>query len=1213
MGERIWTPQQRSAIDACGGTLLVSAAAGSGKTAVLVQRVIERLTSDDPQRYCDADRLLIVTFTRAAAAEMRERITTELQKKLELNPWDTRMRRQMMLIKKAQICTIDSFCSKLVRDNFYKLDIAPDFRIADDSELKILRDGCINDVLERNYAEGDGDFFELVEQLIGDKNDNELSELIKSLDFYISSFPFPEDVMAALENAYSPKEPSETVWGRSVLEYVKKAAQYGLECNEIARGISSSDEKLTEKYLPSFERDAEILEEIQMAAVSRDWDSLYKKSSQAAITPLGKSTKLSYEAEIAKAARSVVERTMNSIRSCVISDSQEFEKEVSFTGRMVRTLIRLLREYYSEMAEVKSNRRILDFTDIEHMAVNLLVQRREALHGDYKPSSAYDYMNAYCKTDTAVALTGQFDEIMLDEYQDTNAVQSLIFSAVARNPEGTGKKALTDGVNMFMVGDMKQSIYRFRKAVPELFMEKFSRYTPYNADSPKYPALITLGANFRSRSEVTGAINYIFRQIMSPEMGGVRYDESQELSARAVYPESDDMTAELHFLSRPRGYALSGTEFEAEYIAGLISKMISDGFKITDKATGELRPARYSDFCILRRGISSNGRSYADALEKKNIPSWISTDGGLLDTDESNVVMSFLRVISNPLLDIPLMCVMMSPIYGFSPDEMAQIRLKERTAPFYGAALSMAKDGDKKCALFLESMERFRLLAATQPTDRLIEEICYSTGYLAAVSAMSKGDIRRANIRLLCEFAAKCEGSGSFGVGAFISTVDRMLEQGDDLPGAVSVTENSDVVRIMTIHKSKGLEFPVCIIAGLGTQFQKDGDAGGVITHSDLGVGMKMKEDGAWYETQIRRAIIERSHIENLSEEMRILYVALTRAKEKLIMVATPRSVKSCVNDAAIAVYNSSWNGQITPFAMSLSNSFAAWLAIAAIRHPDCGCFRDIADICVDTIASPGCRLKAVIHEGHNSPAEESAPEAECSELPENSPSEPDEALIDAIKERLDFRYPYGNLSGVPTKVTASELTKREHSGESINLVRPSFMMSGGLTPTERGKSLHKYMEFANFRAAAESPEQELKRLKKYGFLTETEADAVDTSKIAAFFAQMQPMLSEAENILREREFSVILDREHLSFVTDADIGDEPVVLEGECDCVLEFSDGTVILDYKTDRISNPEKLIEHYGTQLKLYRYAMEQVLQKPVKGIYLYSFYLDRLIEVE
>ena len=1212
MGERIWTPQQRSAIDAAGGTLLVSAAAGSGKTAVLVQRVIEKLTSDDPEKYCDADRLLIVTFTRAAAAEMKERITAELQKKVEQDPWDARMRRQMILVKKASICTIDSFCSKLVRDNFYKLDIAPDFRIADDSELKIIREDCINEVLERNYAEGDDDFFELVEQLIGDKNDNELSDLIKKLDFYIGSFPFPEDIMTTLENAYSADNPTETVWGQSVLEFVKKATEYGLACNAIACDVSASDEKLTEKYLPSFERDAEILQGIQKAAVSHHWDDLYRYSSEAEITPLGRTTKLPYEADIAKAARKVVEEVMEEIHVAIVSDEEGFAKEISFTGRMVRELMGLLREYYASMAEAKARRRILDFVDLEHMAVNLLVQRKNDLQGSPKSSSS-DYLNAYCKTDTALALTQQYDEIMLDEYQDTNAVQSLIFSAVARNPENADPRALTDGINMFMVGDMKQSIYRFRKAVPELFMEKFSRYTPFTAEDTKYPALITLGANFRSRYEVTEAINFIFRRIMSPEMGGVSYDESQELIARAIYPASDEMTAELHFLSRPKGHELNTADFEADYIASLIAKMLSEGFKVTDKRTGELRPARCGDFCILRRGISTHGRSYADALERKGIPSWISTDGGLLDTDEANVILSFLRVISNPLLDIPLMCVMMSPIFGFSPDEMAQIRLKERSAPLYGAVMSMAKDGDVKCAAFLESMEQYRLLAATQPADRLMEEICYSTGYLAAVGAMPNGDIRMANIRLLCEFAAKCEGSGTFGVGAFISTVDRMLEQGEDLPCAVSVTENSDVVRIMTIHKSKGLEFPVCIVAGLGTLFQKDGKGGEVITHNDLGIGMKMKEDGAWYETQIRRAIIERSNSENLSEEMRILYVALTRAKEKLIMVATPASVKSCINNAAIAVYNADENGQIPPFAMSQGNSFAAWLAMAAIQHPDCECLREVSTICVKPVPAPDCRLKAVIYDVDCEAEEEVNPETETEEKTATDDSQPDEALMSAIKERLSFQYPYEKLSGVPTKVTASELTKREHSGDSINLVRPSFMMSGGLTPTERGKALHKYMEFANFRAASESPEQELKRLQKYGFLTETEANAVDTSKITAFFEQMKPMLSEAEEILREREFSVILDREHTSVVTDSDIGDEPIVLEGECDCVLVYSDGAVILDYKTDRISDPDKLTEHYGTQLRLYRYAMELVLEKPVKGIYLYSFYLDKLIEVK
>ena len=438
-----------------------------------------------------------------------------------------------------------------------------------------------------------------------------------------------------------------------------------------------------------------------------------------------------------------------------------------------------------------------------------------------------------------------------------------------------------------------------------------------------------------------------------------------------------------------------------------------------------------------------------------------------------------------------------------------------------------------------------------------------------------------------------------------------MLEQGEDLPGAVSVTENSDVVRIMTIHKSKGLEFPICIVAGLGTAFKKDGEAGGVITHNDLGIGMKIKENGAWYETQVRKAIVGRSRLESLSEEMRILYVALTRAKEKLIMVATPSASKNFFNDAAVAVYQSG-DGKISPFALSQCNSFASWLAMAALRHPDCGCLRERTYIPVDADRACECRLKAVIYEAVGSEEEDSLPAESTDAAQQSTTPLPDEALMAAIRERISFRYRFEALSGVPTKVTASELTKREHSGESVSLVRPAFMMSGGLTPTERGKALHKFMEFANFRAAAESPDQELKRLQKYGFLTENEANAVDTAKVTAFFNRMKPMLDSAREILREREFSVILDREHTSVVTGADIGEEPILLEGECDVVLVYSDGAVILDYKTDRISDPRKLAEHYGTQLRLYRYAMEKVLDMPVKGIYLYSFYLDQLIEV-
>lgn len=1217
MANRTWTPAQRSAIDAHGGTLLVSAAAGSGKTAVLVQRVIEKLISDDPAIHCDADRLLIVTFTRAAAAEMKERIAAALQELLAENPWDTALRRQMMLLKKAQISTIHSFCSQLIRDHFYRLGISPDFRVADTAELKIMQEECVNEVLEIHYAQGDPVFYELVEQLIGDKNDGDLSELIKAMADYVDSAPFPEDFLRWLEEIYTSEAPEQTLWARATFEDVGRAVDYALYYNRMARDIAASDEKMNEKYLPSFDQDAMVLHSLEGAVADGDWDALYHAASIAAVAPLGRAQKLPPEAELAKAARAEVKAVMEDIRSSVISDRQIFAREIGFTGRMVRKLAELLRDYAALLSAAKERRRVLDFGDLEHLAVRLLLEKKPKEKDSDTVKAAptgRSYHEDYRKTDVALAVTQQYDEIMLDEYQDTNAVQSLIFAAIAKNPDGTDPRALTDGTDLFMVGDMKQSIYRFRKAVPELFLEKFKRYTPYTAEETQYPALITLGANFRSRREVTDSINFIFRGMMSEEMGGVTYDNTQALAARAVYPDAADMTAELHFLSRPEGCEQSGAAYEADYIAEMIAAMIAEGFQVTDKTTGQLRPARYSDFCILRRSMTGSGSSYVEALEAHQVPAWAAGDGGLLDTDEANVILSFLRVINNPLLDIPLMCVLLSPIYGFTPDELAEIRVGEKHAPLYDAVMTASKSGNAKCAAFLESMEKFRLMASTMAADRLMEEIYYSTGYMAAVRSQPNGEIRLASLRLLCEFAAGCEGSGTFGAGAFIATVDRMLEQGEDLPGASAVTENSDVVRVMTIHKSKGLEFPVCIVAGLGSQFNKDSDVGGVMTHNDLALGMKMKEDGVYYETQLRRAIIDRSYLESLSEEMRVLYVALTRAREKLIMVGTPRSVNACLNGAALAVSG----GDIPPYALVQSGSFAAWLMMAALRHPDGSVLRDRLNIHIDTIPDDS-HLKIILQTGEEEPEEpedsEAAAEAEetvpvSEAAPEEIPV--DEALVAAMEERLQYRYPYETLQNIPSKVTASELTKQEHSGNSIDLMRPSFLMTGGLTPTERGRALHKYMEFANFRAAAEAPDKELERLTKQGFLTETEAAAVDLARVNTFFEQMQPMLSDAREILREREFSVLLDKEHTKYVTDVEIEGESIVLEGECDCILVYDDGAVILDYKTDRIRDPGRLVEHYATQLRLYRYAMAQVLDMPIKGLYLYSFYIDELIAV-
>lgn len=1175
MAERKWTHAQADAIHARGGTLLVSAAAGSGKTAVLVQRVLERMT--DEQNPSDADRLLVVTFTKAAAAEMRERIAQQLSRMLAEDPSNTALQRQQILLGGAHISTVHSFCSELVRENFYKLNISHDFRIADDGEMSILRGEAITQVLEDCYAAENPDFYELVEAFSSDRDDNRLILSVNQLYNFIRSHPFPERWLREKSEMYSGSVPvEETPWGLCLLHFAREACDYSLSLIRDSLESMQADEKLCAAYTEAYQSDLAGLTALQRAAQNGEWDNVGELAANFVFTRL-KAVR-GYAEDPLKlrltACRDEVKSTVKKLAALFSATAQDCTNDLQALSPIVEQLFHVVTAFSHTLDQMKAERRLADFGDLEHWALRLLVRETE---------------NGYERTEEAIELSRRFDEIMVDEYQDTNEAQDLLFRAISQNEE-----------NLFMVGDVKQSIYSFRQAMPRIFLQRRSEFAEYDRENSRYPACIVLDQNFRSRSTVTDSVNFVFGQLMSSQAGDVEYSGKELLVAGASYPPQElcDTRLDILDLSMGQGSEDAMELLESRHIAETILQLIAQGLQVTEN--GVQRKAVFRDFCILLRSANQYAAKYAKELQLCGVPAWADSSSGFFEAPEISSVLSLLRVVDNPVQDIPLLSVLMSPIYGFTPDELSAVRLHLPKAPLYLALCEAAKQGDARAAKVLEELDSLRSLAATLPSDRLLHSIYQKTGYLTLVQAMTNGEQRLSNLQLLMEYAKKYEASGYNGLSGFIRFIDRLQEQNSDLPGASTISEASNVVRIMSIHKSKGLEFPVCILAGCARRFNKErGDA---LLHPELGLGIKRKEQGglARVTTLPREAIALEQERQSMSEELRVLYVAMTRAREKLIMLTTVKDLNSTL--ASIAPKLTA-EERISPYVVRSASSISDWLLSCALRHPSGGALRDRAlcsgELIADCVGAPWeiRVLPAPLVE------EESAQADSAVVMPP-----PDEALLSRIAGEIDFIYPDASLFGVPAKVSASELAA-ESAGEDYEILsRPAFLGKSGLTPAERGTALHQYMQFANYAAAAEHPEKELERLQIGGFLSEEEAAAVQLKRVTAFFqSSIAKRMLAAEICHREFRFTVEIPASLLKKEVPAE---QQVILQGAVDCVFVEPDGAVIIDYKTDRTSSPEELWSRYRVQLALYKMAIERVLEVPVKECALYSFALGQVV---
>lgn len=1177
-----WTTDQRYAIECRKGSVLVSAAAGSGKTAVLVERVIRRLTDKDNP--CSAEDLLIVTFTRAATAQMREKIGAAILKRLSEDPTDRHLRRQYMLLPFAKICTIDSFCNDLVRENFHALGISPDYSLLDNETAVIMKNDVCEAMLERAYEEDlDGRFSELSDMMSSGSSDEDFAKLIIKMYDISTAYPFPDLWLDSLIGEYSQPDINKSRWGSIIKKYVCDMLDYCVSSSRDVMTAMESDPIVADAYGAAVQSDINMYAELR-EKINSDWDEAFEAFKTVKYMSLGRVPK-GYESEtknVVTTARKKLKDLLKKVPGIMCVSSEEHADDMRLLRDPVTKLIELVKQFGREYSAEKDKMNSADFSDVLHRALNLL--------------AVSDGSGGYIKTDLARELSSHYVEILVDEYQDINEAQDMIFRAIS-----------ADENNLFTVGDVKQSIYRFRQAMPEIFLRR--RSTTHSFESGKYPLGITLGSNFRSRVGVTSCVNYIFRQLMSTEAGELEYDDSETLNAAAKYPERDTPDCELHVVT-DKGNRADTLEAQARYVAKYIERTVREGKMLVTKG-GALHPASYGDFCILLRTAKNVSSVYANALSERGIPVFSPETGGFFEAAEISFILSLLRVLDNPVQDIPLAAVMLSPLFGFSAGELADIRAsaKERleageTEPLYRSVAASADAGDEKAAAFLKKIESLRRLSLTLSAGELVRRVCEETGFDAIVGAMPDGERRRLNVGLLCDYAEKYEAAGNLGLSGFIRFIDKVARTSGDLATAARPSENADIVRIMTVHQSKGLEFPICILADMQHAFNERDNTESVLISSSAGLGMKRRtEDGiSVYDTASRRAAVITSERMGRSEEMRVLYVALTRAKENLVMVT---SVPNPEKGFAKVAVECGIGERANPFAVLRMNNFSDLVLTALMRHPAADELRKLSGVDVPIFLPEKDRFKLkVVVSDSESFMTESANEQKIAAKP---------VFFNEVQARLDYSDPRSVLSSVPAKRAASDGSERGINREYFASSRPAFMSSGGLTPAQRGTATHKFMQFSDYSAARADIESELARLVDGGFLSEDEGKTVNIGAAKRFF--MSPLAERifaSDNVMREKKFAALFPAKFFYLELTGEAAEEKIVVQGIADCVFVEDGELVIVDYKTDTGVDAEALLDRYSAQLEIYREALSQALGMPVKETLLYSFFMNSTVKV-
>lgn len=1178
---RNWTERQREAFEARGGSVLVSAAAGSGKTAVLVERVILRIA--DESNPCPANSLLIVTFTKAAAGEMRERIALALEEKIKENPNSSYLAQQQMLLPDAQICTIDSFCNSLVKENFHLLDVSPDFQIIDGSRHSIFVAKALETVMEENYRKNDPAFINLMETFFSNRDDSAFTNCVVQLYNHSRAYPFPEKWLDSVADNYDPNiEFKDNPWVKKLTDYVLSAAEYCLELNSQMEELYSEDEVLTKAYANACSEDRALILSFKEKLENGLWNEAVSAVSKRFATrgKLPKDVKEDPVAIQLEEKRGIIKKIVKDriIKYMAISE-EENNSDMNYLFPLIKKLVECTKEFSQELFKLKHEINAYDFSDIGQMAFSLLVKETD---------------DGYEKTDFAKELSERYVEILIDEYQDTNEQQNMFFEALSDNKN-----------NLFRVGDVKQSIYSFRQAMPEIFINLRESLDTYKDNN--YPSKIILDQNFRSRKEVTQYINFLFSQLMSKKASKIDYDENEELVPGADYYEKTEIPkAHLHLVdvSSDNFEGMDNIQCQAKYIAGLIKDMIAEERPVQSK--NGLRPVMYKDFCILLRSVKKAGKVFADELRKWGIPCYTEVKGNFFSSTEVEVMLSLLRIIDNPVQDIPLLSVLNSPLFSFTHDEIATLRINKRQGNLY-SCLVAAENENKKVADFLLFLRKMRYIASTSTAGDLIRRIYEETAFPAICQAIDgEGEMRKANLMLLAEYAVTYEKTGSIGVSGFIRFIDKLAENKDELDASNPISENADVVRIMTVHKSKGLEFPVCFLANTNSRFNAEDEKKSLVINSELGVGLIRRDTNtlADYETIPHSTAKLLKNISSKEEEMRILYVALTRAKEDLFIISGVKNLYKAIPKLACDIDTK--KQRIAPFSVLSQDNYSNWIIKAALRHPDCEELRKIAGVDSSPVNKSDFKLDFKIIDNVRDYRETKAT-ISCDE-------KVDENFLEFVKSRTEYRYPYSGLMGIPTKVAASKMDVTALDRENFASSKPDFLNEKEeLTGAQKGTATHKAMQYIDYEAAKIDLEKEIERLVCENIFSDKEAECLERNKLKYFLdSSLVNRILNSEEVYKEKKFTVSIPVEKAYPQIEDGFG-ETVMIQGIVDCAFIENGEMIIVDYKTDKINDEERLKEIYKEQIQTYKYAMEIVTGYKVKSLYLYSFYMSKAVEID
>ena len=1246
-----WTKEQQEVIRLRDRNILVSAAAGSGKTAVLVERILSKIT--DNTHPADIDRLLIMTFTRAAAGEMKERISAVIEKALGEDPDNEHLQRQTTLLHTAQITTIDGFCAYIIRNYFHLIGLDPGYRTADEGELKLLRGDVVKALLEEHYAQKDEKFQKFVECFATGKSDENLGDLIQKLYEMAMSNPFPEEWLQKCLGDYrieSLEELRETEWMKMLWDAVGDELQEAELLIREARNVCAEADG-PYLYEDALNSDLILVRDLQELAEKRDYNGTVKVLVKPAFARLSTKKALDVEEQKKQRVKELRDEEKGILKELGQRYFQSSEEEILEMIRYVREpieiLIELTIQFMEQFGTAKREKNILDFTDMEHFALQILMTKEgEEIH----------------MSQAARELSAKYDEVLVDEYQDSNFVQELLTTAVSG--------WINQKKNIFMVGDVKQSIYRFRLARPELFMEKYKSYSTEEAKEQR----IDLHKNFRSRAQVLESVNFIFRQIMGEDLGGVAYDKDAALYPGASFPEgeSEEFVKTEVLLIEKDGEELADVqesadagaqgsqmelenqnaqELEALAIAQRIQEIVGKE-QIVDKETREYRPVEYGDIVILLRTAYGWAETFREVLASQGIPVYCTSRTGYFSALEIVTVLNYLKVCDNPLQDIPLMGVLRSPIVGCTSQELAELRIHYPKGLLYESLTAYVGESSKtdfltekdflklKLSNFLQLLEKVRNMAAYTPVHELILYVLKETGYGNYARALPGGEQRFANLTMLVEKAMDYEKTSYRGLFNFVRYIEQLQAYEVDY-GEVNLTgAGNTAVEIMTIHKSKGLEFPVVFVAGMGKQFNFQDMNAGLLLHPELGIGADaVIPEKRVIASSLNKQIIRRQLLkESLGEELRVLYVAMTRAKEKLILTGTVGKLEKQMVSLSRFLDEEE---ELLPLGTRIkAKNYWAFVLPALVRHramsellgeygilmkKQKGIYDDVSDFVIKKVTVRQMTEKAVILQAGNQMQEEYLKNWDADQVY-------DKEVREEIEKRFSFVYPYKYLEDIPVKVSVSDLKKRswhdeseleenisvsaEEQVEEQEAPVPAFMAEKQeeYKGAARGTAYHRLMECLDY-AEVESEEQlevQLKRLLESQKMTEQEAECIRIRDIKKFVdSELGQRMKKAvvkKQLYREQPFVI---RRSASLLDDS-WKDETILVQGIIDAYFTEDGETVLVDYKTDRVrkGQEQKLVDLYHVQLEDYAQALERMTGMKVKEKIIYSFTLQKAI---